>query len=596
MTSPTRHMIPLAVALLTLQGADARARVTDHPAQAPQVLNNFVTEVLRVDDLKGDGTHHFTIENPRRGWLFFRTNAVAGIQGQVELQIRTRGGDNDAAIQVINYEPGQRARLEAMRFLDPGAYTVQLRMKDAEVDSLEVRLIPIINYERFHGSFQGMVGGYPEYDREFLTRCGMLDSINTIGTYDGFKWIREWQESGKQAIRIAGGHGYEFWNGCMDSYGVNGIIIDEFYPGVSKHFPEWAEALKRVKTNHPEKLCLLYLAGGAPDLQALIEPLKDLDFYITPEEQVYETPVTEEELVTKGFARGWISGFRDSYFPNVSSRTVHSIGVYSGPSKSKYNDDVYADRSWKVHRELHFHELATDPVHVGAGGVEIYQSTMCDEEYLRWIARLFRHYAIEGSSERLTQDPYVLDHIENPDFDAGLEGWTVESATDDSVQVKHLDRYGVKVQGRHAPKGVGDHVLWMKRHAERPNVVTQEIRDLEPGRYYCVKMYSGDYQNLHQWQLNNLAFRVGDPAIMMPQQCFQTVWRHNPAEEFGNEPTFQNFHRIVFRARSETVTLYISDWLNTYRHGTVATAPVGQEVIVNFIQVEPYLMPRWLVE
>ncbi|GIS59103.1 MAG: hypothetical protein CM1200mP2_13280 [Planctomycetaceae bacterium] len=33
-----------------------------------------------------------------------------------------------------------------------------------------------------------------------------------------------------------------------------------------------------------------------------------------------------------------------------------------------------------------------------AGGVEIYQSPVCDEEYLRWCARLFRHYAFGGGA------------------------------------------------------------------------------------------------------------------------------------------------------------------------------------------------------
>ena len=105
-------------------------------------------------------------------------------------------------------------------------------------------------------------------------------------------------------------------------------------------------------------------------------------------------------------------------------------------------------------------------------------------------------------------------------------------------------------------------------------------------------MITADHGNLHAWQLHNVSLHVGDPAIVMPQQCFQTVWRHHPAEEFGNKPTFPNFHRVVFRARSETVMLTISDWQRTYRHGSVPTAPVGQELMINFIQVEPYLMPE----
>ncbi len=96
---------------------------------------------------------------------------------------------------------------------------------------------------------------------------------------------------------------------------------------------------------------------------------------------------------------------------------------------------------------------------------------MCDEEYLRWMAKLFRHYCIEGSAERLTADPYVRNHVRNPDFEQVLAGWTVELAAPGSIEVRKREGFGVKVQGRHAPPGVGDTFLWTRRHADRPNVI-----------------------------------------------------------------------------------------------------------------------------
>lgn len=60
--------------------------------------------------------------------------------------------------------------------------------------------------------------------------------------------------------------------------------------------------------------------------------------------------------------------------------------------------------------------------------MDLYQSPLCEEEYLRWCAKLLRHYCIEGSTERLTNDPYVLNHIQNADFEQGLDDWTVEPA------------------------------------------------------------------------------------------------------------------------------------------------------------------------
>lgn len=46
-----------------------------------------------------------------------------------------------------------------------------------------------------------------------------------------------------------------------------------------------------------------------------------------------------------------------------------------------------------------------------------------------------------------------------------------------------------------------------------------------------------------------------------------------------------NHHRIVFRAKAPTAKLTISDWAEDGKPG----GPVGQELICNFIEVQPYL-------
>ena len=221
-----------------------------------------------------------------------------------------------------------------------------------------------------------------------------------------------------------------------------------------------------------------------------------------------------------------------------------------------------------------------------AGGVEIYQSPVCDEEYLRWCARLFRHYAIEGSRERLTGDPYELTHIKNPDFEDGLKGWTVKPAAAGSIATAKIDGYGLNVQGRHGRVGIGDRFATTTRSATKPNEISQEIRNLQPGRYYSVRMYTGDRTNLHRWQIHNVSVRVPD-AREVPDLTMHMPWMHQPAEKFGNKPTYPCYHRIVFQAVKSTAWLVISDWHSP----GVPTGPVGQELLFNFVQVEPYLMP-----
>jgi len=591
----SHHIAALVLVLVVSRGTPAADRAVLHQAQQPRVLNNFVTQLFSLKKLAGDGRHTFTVENPRNGWLFFRINGLAGRSGRIGLGIARRGIADAKRETVITYERGDRKTVEAMRFLEKGSYGLQLDMADSEVALLEVRLIPMIIYERVSGGFRAMEG-FPEYNRDFLRRCGMLESINTIGTYDGFPWMRQWIEQGKRAIRVAGGihslgteqAAYDHWRGCMNHPGgVYGTVIDEFYPALKKNFPHWVKALRRVRRDEPGRLCLLYTAGGADSLRELIEPLKDMDFYWTPEEQVAETRETHEQLLEHGFGRSWVSGFRKAgYFPNISGRTVHSVGIFSGPSESKYNDDAYPDRNWKVLKELHFHDLATHPLHKGLAGVDMYQSPQCQEEYLRWMARLCRHYCIEGNTKRLTNDRYELNHIQNPDFEQGLDGWTLEPAAPGSIEVRHAKGYGLKVQGRHAH--AGDHFLWTRRQADKPNIIRQQIKGLEPGRYYSVTMYTGDHRNLTRWQVHQVGLMVRGDIVEQPSQTIHNAWRHVPDKAFGNKDTYPNYHRIVFQARKDSAELVLSDW----RHGRIPTAPVGQELIFNFIQVEPYLMPN----
>lgn len=583
-------LIALGMWVCGIRGAGANEPELEvHPHQEPRVLNNFVTRLLRVENLAEDRTHVFTIERSRTGWLFFRVAAWAGRSGEVKVTLESADADDSTDIEVTTFSAGDKRTVEVMRHVVGGRYRVRVTLKDAELSFLDVRKIPIIIYERVPGGFRNMAG-FPEYDRKWLERCGMLSSVNTIGTYDGFRWMGAWQKEGKHAIRIGGNIGglkseeraYQHWLSCMvNPGGNNGTIIDEIYPGLKERFPFFIKALKRLRKDMPDRVCYFYLAGGADELRPFVEPLKDRNFYFALEEQFYERR-TLKEVEELGFAKRWVSGFT-KYFPNFSEHCIHSVGVLSGPSDTKYNDDVFPSVDFKVLRDLHFYELATDPIHAGAAGVEIYQSVYCEEEYLRWCAKLFRHYAIEGSRERLSQDPYELTHIENPDFENALEGWTIEPAAPGSMEVRELKGYGFDVQGRHGH--VGDHFLWTKRSTTKPNVISQDIKNLEPGRHYSIRMYTGDYQNLSTWQIHNVSVRLRGSEID-PSLSFQNAWEHKPNEKFGNKPTYPNYHRYVFKALAPTVKLIISDW----HAPSVPSGPAGQELMFNFIQIQPFLM------
>ncbi len=161
--------------------------------------------------------------------------------------------------------------------------------------------------------------------------------------------------------------------------------------------------------------------------------------------------------------------------------------------------------------------------------------------------------------------------------------------------MNYLDGFG-SLQGRYynykqAPDH-GNRFLWMKRSRLRPNACSQEIGNLQPGKLYSVKVLSGDYADLLNGEdakkILALSVRI-EGAEVSADNSFQEEWRSNDPSAMGSRGGtyyyWMNLHRIVFRATSGQAQLIISDWLGEADPG----GPAGQEIICNFIEVQPYL-------
>jgi hypothetical protein len=206
---------------------------------------------------------------------------------------------------------------------------------------------------------------------------------------------------------------------------------------------------------------------------------------------------------------------------------------------------------------------------------------------VRLAARLLRHYAIEGKTERFLKDPYLLKHVQNPDFADGLNGWTVTEAEPGRVTTGSMAGFSW-LEGRYPPTSQGDTFLLMKRSAARPNVVTQKIRALHPGRLYALRMFSADWKDLGKKQ--ELAMSVAlDGVEEVPEKSFVYVinscYSHVQGEFNAEHPAWFNFFFRVFRARGPEASITISDWAKSTDPG----GPIGQEIAANFVQIQPYL-------
>jgi hypothetical protein len=238
--------------------------------------------------------------------------------------------------------------------------------------------------------------------------------------------------------------------------------------------------------------------------------------------------------------------------------------------------------------------VANNPAMSGIGGLEWWTSILADEETVRFVGKLYRHYAIEGQTRMFTRDPLFLSHIQNADFENGTNGWALHPAEPGAIAAKSFPRYG-RIEGRYMglgrpadPEHIGDTFLWMKRNEKGPNTFSQTIQGLEPGRLYSMKMFSCDYQDLVNSKAKKLEEAtpfIGtvtvDGVELDPKRCFSEMYSSSPEPKI---PVGITYHWKVFRARSATAKLTVSDWPS-------AGPPdlgYGQEQAFNFLEIQPY--------
>ena len=582
-----------------------------------KVLSNLVIEVLNVKGQRLRGCGEFTFPNPRRGWIFVASKATVKGSGRIVLTIDSESREGG----VIVHEKDKDQTLEAMRFLAAGDHRLRVwQQGTAALEHLVVRSIPETAYCYFPGN--PWVEPFGPYDWRFLERH-LLRNLNCMvsNEYDD-QWFRsgahkpriaQWKKQGKKWIVRRGGFpgfrgkpttadkAYAFWakQGGFEDPLLDGLIVDEFGGRQEKSYPCYAEAIRRLHKHFKGRKFYAF-AGSIYQgklSRKFVKALMDCDYRIAWEIYLAERPTEEAayEYLYSTFAQemhGWTSAV-----PGCERCMLVNFGhLLSAPPESV---DTNPSVDFKVWMDMQFHCLANASAFCGLYGVMEYHSWFADEEYLRWASRLYRHYCIEGNTELLSRKygyRYLLTHIRNPDCSRGTEAWTVTpaekappSGKGRSIEVKRLRGYG-SVEGRYPWTGEGDRFLWMRRSDKGPNAVSQQIKNLRPGRLYSLKTFTGDYKDLaggvSAKKKHAVAVRI-EGAEPVPQKSFQHVYpqRHHHIGKFSRKHmAWLNFHRKVFRAKGTTATLAISDWLTDKEPG----GPIGQELMFNFIQIQPY--------
>ncbi|MFH0963790.1 MAG: hypothetical protein V2A58_07230, partial [Planctomycetota bacterium] len=508
------------------------------------------------------------------------------------------------------------SELEAMRHLPAGEHKVAVKCEgNSRLSSLVVRSIPeLLHAGVGYEPSPLMGGGYGPYDWAFLGRIGMLDNTNVIleraPKPENAAGVEEWLRAGKRRLAyynvywivpkgqvVTADIAFAKWTGSagFQSDGYGGIVVDEFSGGypAGEEATAMIEAVSRIGGDRrfAGRVFYPYCSGmytgktGKVFLTAVLA-----HGYKFAEERYLAEQRTEAE------ARKYLGRelrqhmYRyNSTFGDCAKDMIVNLGYMSAPPETL---NVNPCTDFKVFMDMQMNMIANDPVFFGLYGVAWYHVAYADEEIIRWTAKLYRHYCVEGKRERLSSDPYELDYVENPDFESGTEGWTLAPAEMGSIRADRAPGYAW-LQGRYPWTTEGDTFLVTCRSAKAPNRFRQEIRNLTPGRLYSMKMFVTDRKDLVEKESrareHPVSVKISGVEII-DRDFFKQVYGSGLAGHgyggFGREKQlYITYSLVVFRASAERAELSVSDWASDDAPG----GPIGQELAFNFFEVQPYL-------
>ncbi len=566
----------------------------------------------------------FPFTRVREGWIFLGATFAGAGTARITLDPSSRPD------VVIVHEPRDGRRAEAVRYVGAGRHRCRVECTGSlRIDRLVVRAIP----ELIHCGlgFDPAIRSYGRYDLDFLGR-EILPNVTTLIVPPGIQLpptvVHGWHRQGKRFVaevgvdaqgRTAADH-FAYWTRFLDrSPFLDGLIVDEFIvnrpstrPGAVVSAERQARVLRerqrhrvyeeairqlRADARYKDKSLYAYIGGSAKKLNpemigpTFIRTLVNSHCRIALERYLHEM---SSEKGSRQALEDFVEGIADweAREPGVKEHLVVTFGLFSMPPGGL---NKLPNVDYHVWMDEQMNVLANHPLLAGVGGVEWWTSLLADEETVRFVGKLYRHYAIEGRTDRLTRDPLFTNHLRNADFQDGLADWTVRLAEAGTIQARRFPRYG-RIEGRFMglgrpadPEHIGDTFLWMKRTPRGPNRFSQTIKNLEPGRLYSMKMFSSDYRDLvdpKKKTRHEATPFIGQVVLegveVDPKRSFTEMYASSPEPRI---PVWITYHWKVFRAKGTTARVIVSDWRD---QNAAAAGPFGQEQTFNFLEVQPY--------
>lgn len=562
--------------------------------QQIRVLNNLVSELMdaRARDLLNSRRIEFM--NPRQGWVWFRAAGTCTVQL----------GKQRLLSAAANEPPA-----EAMRLLPAGKQVLQIT---GTPTALTVRAIPALFYNVYPSGPQITPFGNNTWERlrkHTLGNCNMIEA-QVVDTPEQ----REWEGQGKLWIANVQAPGLidktewtvekmlEVWlnpgkptawaaKPGFDLSKFGGLQIDEYYPGgpPTPILFTTAQSVARLAEDPTAagKLWIPFVVNmyGTPAAELFMKTVLGCGWPYSVEVYVGEEPTEAEDRASIRTRFLSVASSWEKAYPGSVRRAIFTP-MYAYLPYCTTNRYPQAD--FRAHLDLQMQMLATDPAFFGLWGVQPYRSNYVDEEILNCMGRMLRHYCLEGRTDRMLSDPYELRHVADPDFAAGLTQWQVAPAEAGSVSAGKFAGYG-QLEGRYPGGAMGDTFLLLTQSAKAPNVVSQQLKGLQAGRLYSLKVITGDYSDLKGGQSRKLQQVLGltlEGAEVQPGG-FRTPFRsaRGPKPFDRETPFWMTYHWLQFRAQGPKATLRLSDWAEPNAPGGAA----GQQLMVNFVEVQPVL-------
>lgn len=546
-------------------------------------LNNLVAEVLNEPVKSAPAPQTFTFVNPRDGWIFVALSADKLAPG-----LAVKIDDRETLLSP------NAGRLEAFRELAMGSHRITVSGNAAGARLLVHSIAEIFDYPPCVNSAVKENGSY---GWDFMKRH-VLPAVTTLngGTLPGdalpeakargLKWLANFNVAPVDDP-VALRERMEKHAG-MTQPQYDGFTSDELFFGRAT-IDNYTKALRALH-NPGHRLVYTWIVGK-PSIPALHTDFMSaalnvscgrgrllFEAYCHPQADEKAAAAYLDDMIGETMRRF------NAMFPNAAAGTGIIFGNFNQIPIISLEHDPAVD--FKYFLDMQVNLVANSPDFAALATVGYWGTYYGDEELARWSFLLMRHYAVEGQKGMLSARygfKYNPGFLANGDFADGLKGWTLAPAAAGSIRADVIAGYGKNSQGRWGAGRAGDTVCVLTRQAGQPNRISQTARGLTVGKAYCLQFVTADRKDVVSKKYNPRRYGIAaelEGAEILSDKGFVHVDRRKGNRKGHNDDFGKiNLQRIIFRAKSATQVISFTD----------AGASPGEELMINFVQLKPYL-------